>query len=197
MRAYSKYLVIFISFLIFTGCANLLPSTKITVKSPWVDYNNARLTYEKVIPGSTKVEELKKLGFDPDTVPNIRIMTVTEIVGVFLPNPSMRIQDLDQGIQTCIASKDRCTAYQILPSVLNADRVGNFWLDLFTFKRHTINTGWEFRGLITIVDGVVTYRDPSGGRPLIHTEQLETKPLGPLQEVGGVIITGIPKLWGW
>ena len=71
-------------------------------------------------------------------------------------------------------------------------------MDLFTFKRHTVNTGWEFRGLITIVDNVVSYRDPPGGRPLINTEQIDRKPLGHIQEVGAVIISDGPKLlFGW
>lgn len=196
MKKISNCFMIVILFFFFTGCSSLLPSSKITIKSPWDDFKSAKLTYERIIPDVTTVKELKEYGFDPDLVPNIRIMTVTEIINVFLPNPTIRVQDLDPGIQKCIESKDRCTAYMILPSVLNVDRVGNFWLDMFTFKRHTINSGWEFRGLITIVDDIVTYRDPPGGRPLIHTEQVDIKPLGPLQELGNVIIGAIPKLWG-
>jgi hypothetical protein len=197
MKTYFSYPAFFILLLFITGCTSLLPSTKITVNAPWDDFNSVKLAYEKITPGSTTKQELQKLGFDPYSVPNIRIMAVTEIISVFLPNPTIRIHDLDQGIQNCIESKDRCTAYQISPSMLKANRIGNFWLDLFTFKRHTINSGWEFRGLITIVDNVVTYKDPPGGRPLIHTEQLDIKPLGPLQEVGGMVTTAIPKAWGW
>jgi hypothetical protein len=52
----------------------------------------------------------------------------------------------------------------------------------------------EFRGLITIVDIVITYRDPPGGRTLISTEQVDVKPLGFVREVGTVIITEIPNL---
>jgi hypothetical protein len=180
-----------------TGCASLLPSTKITIQSPWEDFDGAKLTYEKVVPGVTNVADLKKLGFDPFVVPNIRIMTATEVVNIFLPNPSIKMEDLDPGIQKCIESKDRCTAYQILPSMLNTNRIGNFWLDLFTFKRHTVNTGWEFRGLLTIVDEVVTYRDPPGGRPLIHTDQVDVKPLGPIQEIGTAVASAIPKFLGF
>jgi hypothetical protein len=141
------------------------------------------------------VDDLEKMNFNPHQIPNIRIMNVTEIIGVFLPNPSIKIEDLDPGIQKCIEKRQRCTAYRLEPGVLDKKRVGNFWADLFTFKRHTIDTGWEFRGLITIVDDVVTYRDPAGGRPLIRMEEIVNKPLGPAQEVGGVIITEIPKLW--
>jgi hypothetical protein len=196
MKAYCNSLVmVFLLLLMFTGCTSLLPSSKITVRSPWENFDGAQITYEKIIPGTTNVDDLKRFGFDPYLVPNIRIMTATEVINIFLPNPSIRKEDLDPGIQKCIDSKDRCTAYQILPSVLYVNRIGNFWLDLFTFKRHTVNTGWEFRGLITIVDNVVTYRDPPGGRPLIHTEQVDIKPLGPIQEVGGVIITSFPRIW--
>jgi hypothetical protein len=195
IKTYCNLLVMIVLFLMFTGCASLLPSSSITTKSPWENFDGAKLTYDKIIPGTTTVADLKKLGFDPFLIPNIRIMNVTEVESIFLPNPSIKKEDLDLGIQKCIESKDRCTAYQILPSVLNVKRIGNFWLDLFTFKRHTVNTGWEFRGLITIVDNVVTYRDPPGGRPLIHTDQVDNKPLGPIQEVGGVIITEIPRLW--
>ena len=195
MKTGSRLSAMLISLLILTGCANLLPTSKTTVNSPWEDYNNAKLQYEKIIPGETTAFDLKKMNFNPYEVPNIRILNVTEIVGIFLPNPSIKIEDLDPGVQKCIEKRQRCTAYRIEPGVIDNTRVGNFWADLFTFKRHTIVTGWEFRGLITIVDNVVTYRDPAGGRPLVRTEEVVTKPLGPLQEVGGVIVTEIPKLW--
>jgi len=108
-------------------------------------------------------------------------MNATEVINIFMPTPSIKKEDLDPGIQKCIESKDRCTAYQLTPSMLDATRKGNFWLDLFSFKRETESTGWEFRGLIAIVNGVVTYRDPAGGRPLIHTEDVHKKPLGPFR----------------
>ena len=176
------------------GCASLLPSSTQTVESPWQDFDSAKISYEKIVPGVTTLDELKSNGYDPHKLPNIRIMNATEVINLFLPNPSIKKEDLDPGIQKCIQSKDRCTAYLLQPGRLKAKRIGNFWLDTFTFKRHTQNTGWEFRGLITIVDNVVTYRDPPGGRPLIHTNQIEVKPLGPMQEIGGFIVDGVKTL---
>jgi hypothetical protein len=191
MKTGSRFSAVLIALLILTGCANLLPTSKTKINSPWEDYNNAKLQYEKIIPGETTVFDLDKMNFNPYTVPNIRILNVTEIIGIFLPNPSIKVEDLDPGVQKCIEKRQRCTAYRIEPAMIDNTRVGNFWADLFTFKRHTIITGWEFRGLITIVDNVVTYRDPVGGRPLVRTEEVVTKPLGPLQEVGGAITTTI------
>ncbi len=194
MKTYCYSLVMGASLLIFAGCASLLPTSKTTVESPWQNFDDARTAYEKIIPRKTTVDDLRKLGFDPTITPNIRIMNTTDIINLFLPNPSIKKEDLDPGIQQCIDSKKRCSAYQILPSMTNVDRIGNFWLDLFTFKRDSVSTGWEFHGLIIIVDDLVTYKDPVGGRPLIHTEQVDVKPLGPVQDIGGIIINEAPKL---
>lgn len=177
------------------GCARLLPSSKITINSPWQDYESAKRDYMKIVPGVTTTAELKKLGFDPNLVPNIRIMSTTEIICLFIPNSSIAIESLAPGIQQCIHSKDRCTAYKIEPSILNAKRTGNFWADLFTFKQVTSSDGWEFRGLIAIVDDVVTYRDPAGGRPLVSSEEIKKKPLGPLQDLGGVIQESVQTIF--
>ena len=194
MKVCFNVLAISSLFIILTGCASLLPSSKVTVKSPWENYDNAKADYEKITPGQTTLEDLHKLGFTPYKVPNVRILNVTEIITVFMPTPAIRIENLDQGIQRCIESKDRCTAYRIEPSILDSKRIGNFWLDLLSFKRDTVVTGWEFRGLITIVDNVVTYKDPPGGRPTINTEEIQKKPLGPLQDIGGAIQGVIPNL---
>lgn len=196
MKAAFRISAILVSLFVLTGCARLLPTSKTTVISPWENYNSAKAEYERIIPGRTTVADLNKMNFNPYEVSNIRIMNVTDIITIFMPNPSIRIEDLEPGIRKCIEQRDRCTAYRIEPSVLDKTRVGNFWADLFTFKRHTIDTGWEFRGLITIVDDVVSYRDPAGGRPVVRAEEVVTKPLGPLQEIGGAIATGIPaRFW--
>lgn len=172
--------------LLCMSCAKLLPSSKVTLKSPWTDYESAKRDYMKIVPGVTTVADLKKLGFDPNLVPNIRIMSTTEVISIFIPNSSIAIESLAPGIQQCIHSKDRCTAYMIEPSIVGKKRTGNFWADFFTFKRVTNTSGWKFRGLIAIVDDVVSYRDPAGGQPLISSEEVQKKPLGPLQEIGGI-----------
>lgn len=188
------FFAILIMPLILPSCRNLLPSSEVKVKTRWEDFNSARLAYEKIIPGKTTLAELGKMGFAPYEEPNIRIMNATEVINLFMPNPTIRVTDLNPGIQKCIEAKERCMAYKIEPTFLKSKRIGSFWLDLFTFKRDTVSSGWEFRGLVTIVDDLVTYRDPAGGRPAISTEEIQKKPLGPLQDVGG-IITSAPGLW--
>lgn len=180
-----------LALLLCMSCTKLLPSTRVTVKSPWNDYESANADYVKIIPAKTTMAQLHALGFDPKKVPNIRIMRSTEIIGVYIPNSSIEIESLAPGIQKCIQSKANCIGYMIEPSITNSKRTGNFWADMFTFKRVTTTEGWEFRGLVIIVDGIVTYRDPAGGRPLISSEEVKKKPLGPLQELSGLLEDGV------
>ncbi len=186
MKTYCKLLVTVFCFFCL-GCSSLLPTSKTTIKSPWEDFDGAKADYEKIIPGKTTIEELNNTGFNPHTVPNIRILNATDTINIFMQNPSMRIENLDPGVQKCSEAKTRCTGYRIEPSVRNSKRIGSFWLDLLTFKRHTISTGWEFRGLIVLVDDIVVYKDPAGGRPSVNTEEVQVKPLGPLQDPVSII----------
>lgn len=74
-----RYLpVIVLLFTMFTGCASLLPSSTLTVRSPWEQFDSAQTTYDKIAPGRTTVGDLKTLGFDPCLVPNIMVMNATE-----------------------------------------------------------------------------------------------------------------------
>jgi hypothetical protein len=187
MKTYFQFLVVVFLLFIFWGCSNLLPSSKAIIISPWQDFDSAKADYEKIIPGQTTIEELNKIGFSPFTGPNIRILNATDTINIFMQSPSIKIEDLDPGVQKCAEVKTRCTSYKIEPSILQTQRIGNFWLDILQFKRHTKATGWEFRGLIVIIDNVVVYKDPVGGRPTIHTEEIQNKPLGPLQDSADVI----------
>ena len=190
-RCFTLCVMVF-SCSLFVGCASLLPSSKATINSPWEDFNGAKVGYEKIIPGKTTVEQLNNMGFNPYAVPNIRILNATDTINIFMQNPSMRMENLDPGVQNCAAARDRCTSYRIEPSILDSKRVGNVLLDLLTCKRHTISTGWEFRGLIILVDNVVVYRVPAGGRPSINIEEVQNKPLGPLQDPVSILpLTGI------
>jgi hypothetical protein len=187
MKTVGKLLVMSLFCFLYAGCAFLLPTGKTTIISPWQDFDGAKAQYDKIIPEKTTAEELSSMGFNPHTVPNIRILNATDTINIFMQNPSMRIESLDPGIQKCAEARTRCTSYRIEPSVVKGKRIGNVFLDLLTFKRHTVSTGWEFRGLVILVDNVVVYKDSAGGRPLVSTEDIQIKPLGPLQDPVSII----------
>ena len=58
--------------------------------------------------------------------------------------------------------------------------MGNVALDMLTFKRRTLRTGWSFYALIVINNGVVVYK-VWGGEPMVSGEKIRKNPLGPLQ----------------
>lgn len=181
-------LAILTLFIGLLGCAAVLPSSKTTMTSPWKNFGDIETAYEKIIPGKTTLEDLKQMGFDPYKTPNIKILTSTDVINYFMSNPSIKKEDLDSGIQECINAKDRCRAYQINPGDKKKKREGNFWLDILRFKRQTKESGWEFKGLIIVIDNIVVYKEPIGGKPQIDLEESEKKPLGPFQELGDWII---------
>jgi len=184
-----RAVVLVVALLIMgSGCAGLLPSSKQMVKSPWDSYNMANAAYEKIIPGKTTTEDLKNLGIDPYTTPNILIVTFQDILTKYLPNASIKKEDLDTGIQECLNAKNTCFGYGIEPSFLQNKRVGNFFKDFTGFKKQAKETGWKFKGLILIVEKTVVYKERPGGNPVIEKDAESKKPLGPVQDGGEKLI---------
>jgi hypothetical protein len=167
-----------------TACGHgLLPTLKQTTNSPWSDFSTAKASYDRVVPGRTTVAELHALGFDPQKTPNVKRMSYLEVITAFMPNPSMRKQDLDPGVRACIEAHDSCYAYSVTPGIVNAQRHGNVLADMFSFHRQTTTTGWKFSALLVIRDDTVAYKVWSG-EPNIAREEDNKQPLGPLQNIG-------------
>mgnify|MGYP003387168949 CR=1 FL=1 len=169
------------------ACSSALPRTEDTTRSRWNHFEDALADYNKIIPQQTTTEELKALGYDPYTQPNIRILSYLEVTQRFMPNQSITLDDLDPGISDCVRAKSKCMAYEAHPKRIKSKRVGNAFLDVLTFKRRTIETGWSFDALIVINDGIVVYKVWSG-QPIVSGEKVRKNPLGPLQGIDGSAI---------
>lgn len=160
----------------------MLPSARQTTESPWQNYNKAKDAFDKIKPNLTTPADLSALGFDPLTLPNIKLLTHLDIINRFVPNQSIRIEDIDQEIQDCLRAKKSCRGYEIAPEFISNKRYGNVFLDLFNFKRKNKITGWRFEALIVIIGDRVVYKI-SGGSPIILKYEEKTNPLGPLQDI--------------
>src|SRR5438552_2536688 len=57
-----------------SGCASLFSHESAVTKSRWQDFQSVQTDYEKIIPGQTTAEDLKKLGFDPYITPDIHVL---------------------------------------------------------------------------------------------------------------------------
>ncbi len=170
--------IFFFVLLLLQGCASLLPSSKEVTKSRWNSFDEAKSAYDKIIPNKTTIEDLKNLGFNPETTPNITILNYLEVAKAVQP---IRKEDLDPGLAVCLDAKDMCRAYEFELKNVNGKRYGNFWLDLLNFRRNTHLTGWQFNSLIVAVNGTVTYKVWSGNPHKDATAE-QKNPLGPLQD---------------
>lgn len=169
--------------LCLAGCGSLLPRGNTVVEGPWQSFEEAQQTFDKIIPYQTSVEDLKVLGLDPKSSPNITLLNYSDVLRRFIPSPSINSDDLDAGVSDCIKAKTACRGFEIDQKFIKRTRSGNFWADFLNFKRQVDVTGWHFNGMLLIKDNVVVYK-LIGGQPLIHELEQNRNPLGPLQGVG-------------
>jgi hypothetical protein len=175
------------SILALSACAGALPSKLTETRSPWMSFDQAKVSYDLIVPGETRLEDLEAMGFDPVRTPNVRLLNYLDLIAVFLPHQSMRRDDLDPALRACLDAREACYGFEVQPGITRQKRHGNVALDLFGFRRETTTTGWRFNSLIVLQDDIVAYKVWSG-EPNIEREDFERKPLGPLQNSGETII---------
>jgi len=186
MKAFAMCLLYLALVLTTTGCKALFSSSSQRSRTPWQNFDEAQAAYDKVVPHQTTIIELKSMGFDPLTTPNVKILTYLDLIQRFLPNNSITLEDLQPDVRACIESKDCCHAYEMDLDLTDSKRYGNLVLDVFGFNRKTKTTGWTFKALIIVKDDIVAYKLRSG-EPNVDRLEEKTKPLGPFQEMDNVL----------
>ena len=171
-----------------TGCASMHSSGHSAAKSPWPDFAAAKAAFDGITPGQTTIAELRTLGFDPYANPNVRILNYLDIQNRFLPNQSVRLEDLPAPVRQSLDGKESSVAYELDLTVVSSQRYGNLAMDMLAFNRKTHETGWNFKALILLNHDKVLYKLWSGQPNLDRYEQ-KKKPLGPLQEIEGTART--------
>jgi hypothetical protein len=170
------------------GCSALLPSSRQHTASPWKSYEEAALTFDKIIPGVTTEADLRDLKLQPGTNPNIAILNYSDVLLRFLPHSSISLSDVDTGVRLCLTAKTGCKGYEVSQSSLAKSRNGNFIADVLGFSKSTHISGWKFNGLLLIKDGVVIYK-LHGGQPAIAQQEEDSNPLGPVQSLGSSLFS--------
>ncbi len=165
------------------GCQALLPDASDATQVEWHSFDQAREAIEAIEPFHTRKSTLVENGFDPKRNPAVTILTYPEIVQRFSAGTALRPDEYEAGIRSCLAAGKACSGYAIAAKRIKRDRIGNFWLDSFAFRRETNITGWTFNALILFVDDLVVYT-VFGGQPNLHELQVTRNPLGPLQGWG-------------
>jgi hypothetical protein len=188
MDRYRSLLIAFMTTLIVSGCAALLPRSSSVTKSPWKSYKEVVSAYDKVVPNTSTINDIRKLGFDIYSTPNLKILSYVDIA---FATQSLKKDEVSSGIGACLRAQSMCNGYVFEPQVVNYKRYGNFWLDVLNFKRKTKETGWKYKATYLVVDNIVVDKFWSG-EPQVDHDREAVNPLGPLQEIGNFV--SYPKL---
>ena len=173
--------------LLLGSCSSMLPKVH-SESTLFASFDDARLAIESLVPMKSDVTTLKGLGLDPATQPNTTILTQSEVVRRFVPIAVLKREDLDPGVLTCLEARDACRGWEIVASNIQQARTGGFLADFTNFSRRSETTGWRFNALVLLVNDKVVYRS-WGGQPKVNEVEVNTNPLGPLQEMGPAILT--------
>jgi hypothetical protein len=179
--------VVLATVLMTAGCSSMLPKSQ--SQSPtFQTFDEARQAIESLVPKKSNVETLLEAGLTPAKQPNTLILTQADVVRRTVNGSVLSKEDLDPGILTCINARDACRGWEFNVARISKTRTGNFWADFVNFKRRTETTGWRFNALVLLVNDVVVYRG-WGGQPVVNEVEVNTNPLGPLQDMGPSVIT--------
>ena len=179
-----------VSAFILAGCSSMLPEKQQVMDSPWKTFQEAKSTYDKIVPNESVSADLDELGIDPYSTPNVRILSYLDLIGRFLPNNSVRQEDLDKDVRACIAALSECTGYEFSPSQKHSKRVGWVLADVFNFSRTTLKTGWSFSALIVLNKDKVIYK-VWNGIPVKREKLTAETPLGPFHNSGDFLKSAI------
>ncbi|MBI3849067.1 MAG: hypothetical protein HY298_02075 [Verrucomicrobia bacterium] len=176
-----------------SGCSSLLPHSQTATKSRWKSYSEARDAFDRIVPNETGTNALSELGLDPNANPNVRVLTYLDLIQRFLPNQAITKDDLDKAVRSCIEGREKSMALEVELNEIRSQRHGNVLLDIFGFQRNTHETGWQFKGLLLLRDGLVVYKLYSG-QPEVDRNEKKVKPLGPLQELDNIVIGTVERV---
>ncbi|NBV54313.1 MAG: hypothetical protein EBR79_01205 [Proteobacteria bacterium] len=181
-----KLAAVFGVALMVAGCAgtSILPNTQSRSQDKWASYEEARAAFERVALNQTSRTQVDNLGFAAKDTPNIKVLNYVEVASLF--SAAFKPEDLPAGVKSCVKAGEGCFAYVVKAQNIRADRVGSVGADLFGFRKQIRTHGWEFQATLVLVNDVVVYKLWSG-TPEVNTFEKQTTPLGPMQNLGGLI----------
>jgi hypothetical protein len=180
MKTHARLALIAIAAASLAACASWLPKAHTVTVVSWNSFDEAKAAIDKIVPYQSRHADLTAQGIDPVLNPAVTILNYSDVAQRFATGVIVGANQVDRGVRECLVAGKSCTAYQIEARRTNRNRVGNFWLDTFTFVREVDVSGWSFRATILFVDDLAVYAI-YGGQPLIHEQEVARKPMGPLQ----------------
>jgi hypothetical protein len=169
---------------LLAGCSSLLPSEREIETRDFASYAGVEAAFERVVPMATRASELSRLGFDVGNTASVERLSYLGVMEHFMPRDAIRLEDTDPAVRSCILRRELCTGYRFQLERREEERVGNVALDLLSFNRTTVTSGWNADVIFLVDGGLVTYKLLSGNPSVDRTHE-RVQPLGPLQDLTG------------
>jgi len=188
-RRYARVAVSLLVTLVLVGCGGLglLPRRADIKNTNFRSYSAVQVAYQTIAPGQTRVSDLSQMGFDAAESPNVEIISYLGVIERFMPRDSIKFDQLDPAVQSCIEARESCSAYIFKPERIHEERTGNWFLDVLGFERETVSYGWSADVLLLVQNGRVVYK-VMDGKPRINNYHDDVEPLGPFQDLGGTVL---------
>jgi hypothetical protein len=174
------------SLLLLAGCGGgLLPAQQAQTTMPFHTYDQVVESFEQIVPGMTRAEDLPGLGFDARNS-NADVLSYLGVQERFMPTAGVRWEHLNPAVRACIRAELYCNGFVFRPSRITSRRVGNTVSDILGFQRITHSSRWSAEVILLVMKGRVVHKVFSGNP---RTDNMDDKrqPLGPLQDVGGAL----------
>lgn len=188
-RRYWRACASLLATLMLLGCGGLglLPHKAEINNTNFRSFAAVQAAYQAISPGATRASELAPIGFDAAESPNVEVLSYLGVIERFMPRDTIKFDQLDAAVQTCIEARDRCSAYIFKPERIHEERTGNWFLDVLGFERETVSYGWSAEVMLLVQDGRVVYKVMEG-KPRINNYHDDVQPLGPFQDLGGTVL---------
>ncbi len=188
-RRYARVVASLLVTLLLVGCGGwgLLPRKADIQNTNFRSYAAVAAAYQTISPGATRTSDLGQIGFDAAESPNVEVLSYLGVIERFMPRDSIKFDQLDPAVKTCIEGRENCSAYIFKPERIHQERTGNWLLDVLGFERESISYGWSAEVMLLIQDGRVVYK-VMDGKPRINDYHDDVEPLGPFQDLGGTVL---------
>jgi hypothetical protein len=170
--------------LVLSACGTLLPHDTENAAQDFASYREVQFAFNRVEPRVTQTPELARLGFHVDAAPNVQILSYLGVIDRFMPGGSVTINNVSPDVRRCIEARETCVGYVFNFEHREEQRVGSVALDMLSFNRTTLTSGWSAEVLFLVEDRTVIYKLLSGN-PNMDERREDVRPLGPLQDLSG------------
>jgi hypothetical protein len=160
-----------------SACSSLLPRSSRS-DSPFRSFEEAKEAFDAVEVGRTRTDELRALRIDPERQ-GVTLLSGAQLLPLYLPHEGATVDLHGEGLRTCAQSGERCEGWVVDVERDRRRRTGNWFLDVLRFKRVKDQRGFDFTGVMLVLDDVVVHKIWSGSRKRMQTT--EVQPLGLLQ----------------